>query len=245
MFRRNGRTSPGTARVRLAKAAGAPYKGIMKHGSSFFGGGDRRSYHHGRLKEALIEAALHLVSQHGPAGFTLADAAKLVGVTAAAPYRHFSDRNALMTELTRRGFELFGQRLGAAWAGGKPDPKAAMGSMGRAYLAFARAEPGLYSAMFSSVKTLDAPEAGAAATAALDQLRQASRSLLASRDAAAADDRALAFDIWSLSHGVAMLSLAGHLDPAFDGAAPDMILERAVDALVDAAVSRGQGKPMR
>jgi AcrR family transcriptional regulator len=217
----------------------------MKHGPSFFGGGDRRSYHHGRLKEALIEAALHLVSQHGPAGFTLADAAKLVGVTAAAPYRHFADRNALMEELTQRGFELFGQRLGEAWAEGRPDPGTAMTRMGMAYLAFARAEPGLYSAMFSNVKTLNAPEAGAAATQALELLRRASRTLLAWRGAPAGDERGLAFDIWSLSHGVAMLSLAGHLDPAFDGADPALILDRARGALIDAAVRRGQDRPGR
>ncbi len=206
----------------------------MKPGS-FFGSGDRRSYHHGRLREALIEAARHLVSQHGPAGFTLADAAKLVGVTAAAPYRHFSDRNALLEELTRRGFELFGQRLREAWADGRPEPRTALDRMGEAYLAFARDEPGLYSAMFSSVKTLDAPAAGAAATDALELLRRAAASLLG-HGGVVGDARQLAFDIWSLSHGVAMLALAGHLDPAFDGADPGMILRRATHALTDAAV---------
>ena len=58
---------------------------------NFFGGG-RRGYHHGRLRDALVEAARTLVAERGTAGFTLAEAAKRVGVTAAAPYRHFSDR---------------------------------------------------------------------------------------------------------------------------------------------------------
>ncbi len=77
----------------------------MKHRNDFCGG--RRGYHHGRLKDALIEAARSLVAERGPAGFTLSEAAKMVGVTAAAPYRHFSDRNDLMSELARRGFESF------------------------------------------------------------------------------------------------------------------------------------------
>src|ERR1700761_3250260 len=123
----------------------------MNHGKDWFGGQDeRRGYHHGRLKDALIEAARRLVTERGLAGFTLAEAAKLVGVTAAAPYRHFADRNDLMGELARRGFELFGERLLGAWDDGRPDPRHALHRMGRAYLAFARADPGLYTAMFGN-----------------------------------------------------------------------------------------------
>lgn len=210
----------------------------MKHGHPFFGRGDPQSYHHGRLKEALIEAARLLVSERGPAGFTLADAAKLAGVTAAAPYRHFADRGALMTELTRRGFELFGDKLKEAWSDGAPDPVAALDRMGRAYLAFAREERGLYSAMFASVQTLNAPEAGAAASSALELLRRASAAVLRHRGAPGADAVALAFEIWSLSHGVAMLAVAGHLDPGFEGADPGVILQRAAHGLVEAAVRR-------
>jgi AcrR family transcriptional regulator len=211
----------------------------MDHSNRFFGS-ERRAYHHGRLKEALVEAARLLVSERGPNGFTLADAAKLAGVTAAAPYRHFSDRNALMEELTRRGFELFGHQLSEAWAEGKPDAATAMARMGDAYLAFARTESGLYAAMFSNVRTLNAPEAGAAATQALEQLRRAAGALLLHRGATGGDARALAFEIWSLSHGVAMLALAGHLDPAFDGADPSAILHRSIAALVEAAIWRGR-----
>lgn len=202
-----------------------------------FFGRDRRAYHHGRLKEALVEAARRLVSEHGPAGFTLADAAKMAGVTAAAPYRHFSDRNALLEELTRRGFDLFGDKLRQAWAGGKPDAAAAMARMGEAYLAFAREEPGLYTAMFANVRTLNAPDAGAAATEALDLLRIAAAALLHGRGAPPGiDARPLAFEIWAMSHGVATLALAGHLDPAFEGADPAAILNRSVRAMVEAAL---------
>ena len=102
-------------------------------------GADRPSYHHGRLKDALIEAARELVAERGPAGFTLADAAKRVGVTGAAPYRHFADRQALMQELALRGFALFDERQRAAWQNGRPDAVTAFRRMGASYLSFAKA----------------------------------------------------------------------------------------------------------
>jgi AcrR family transcriptional regulator len=96
----------------------------------------RRGYHHGNLKDALVEAARTLIAERGASGFTLAEAAKLAGVTPAAPYRHFNDRNALLCELARRGFDAFGARLGEAWSAGRPDPVAALWRMGEAYLDF-------------------------------------------------------------------------------------------------------------
>ena len=204
----------------------------------------RRGYHHGRLKDALVDAARRLVSERGLAGFTLADAARLVGVTGAAPYRHFSDRNALVEELARRGFEQFGSKLRSAWDGGQPNARTALQRMGAAYIGFARDEPGLYAAMFGSVQTLSAPAPGAAATDALETLRRAAAATLPGGDARSRAARDLAFEIWSLSHGVAMLALAGHLDGAAD-AAPLDVLQRACAALVDAAVKREQSKNQR
>ncbi|HEX5318375.1 MAG TPA: TetR/AcrR family transcriptional regulator, partial [Stellaceae bacterium] len=111
---------------------------------------ERRGYHHGNLREALIEAALNLIAQKGPAGFTFADAARWAGVSSAAPYRHFRDRDALMADVARRGFELFETHLRTAWSEGKPEPFAAFQSLGRAYLGFARDEPAYYSALFEA-----------------------------------------------------------------------------------------------
>src|SRR5471032_1810068 len=107
-----------------------------------------RGYHHGNLKEALLQAALDLIARKGPAGFTFADAARSAGVSSAAPYRHFRDRDALIADVARRGFELFETHLEQAWDNGKPEPFAAFERLGRAYLAFARDEPAYYSAMF-------------------------------------------------------------------------------------------------
>jgi len=211
----------------------------MSDGDRFCGG--RRGYHHGRLKDALVEAARALAAQRGPAGFTLAEAAKLVGVTAAASYRHFTDRNALMGEVARRGFAQFAGELEAAWAGGAPDPVAAFRRMGEAYLGFARREPGLYAAMFGSVRALDAPASGAAADRALDALRRAARAVLDAYGATGADDKALAYEIWALAHGVAMLAVSGHLGSAAD-CDPSTILSSGVGGVVESAVRKAHGK---
>src|ERR1700754_457448 len=109
--------------------------------------GQRRGYHHGNLREALIEAAQVLIAERGPAGFTIAEAARRAGVSPAAPYRHFRDADALLAEVALRGYELFTTRLSQAWNGGRPDPVRAFEDVGRAYLGFVRQEPAYYAAM--------------------------------------------------------------------------------------------------
>ena len=100
-----------------------------------------RGYHHGNLKEALLQAALDLIAQKGAAGFTFADAARMAGVSPAAPYRHFRDRDELLSQIAQRGFEQFEQLLTQAWDDGRPDTVSAFERVGKAYLQFAREEP--------------------------------------------------------------------------------------------------------
>src|SRR5712672_3237450 len=109
-----------------------------------------RGYHHGNLKEALLQAALGLIAEKGAAGFTFADAARMAGVSPAAPYRHFRDRDELLSSIAQRGFEQFEAILTNAWDDGRPDTVTAFERVGKAYLAFAREEPAFYSAMFES-----------------------------------------------------------------------------------------------
>ena len=71
------------------------------------GSSGRRGYHHGNLKEALLQAALDLIAKKGAAGFTFADAARIAGVSPAAPYRHFRYRDELLSSIAQRGFEQF------------------------------------------------------------------------------------------------------------------------------------------
>src|SRR4051812_25931883 len=100
-----------------------------------------RGYHHGNLKEALIRAALELIAKKGPAGFTFAEAARWAGVSPAAPYRHFRDRDELLADVARRGFEQFATVLAAAGGGGRPGVFTAFGRVGKGCLHFCETEP--------------------------------------------------------------------------------------------------------
>lgn len=202
----------------------------------FTGAAARRGYHHGNLKDALVEAARVLIAERGATGFTLAEAAKLAGVTPAAPYRHFNDRNALICELARRGFDAFGARLAQAWDDGRPSPIAALWRMGEAYLEFAREEPGFYAAMFGDARILCEEPAIASSRAALDALRAAAATVLGGTGASGADGRQLGAQIWAVAHGVASLANAGHFVDAAQEGDPKAILGASVAALIEKAL---------
>ncbi len=167
----------------------------------------RDSYHHGNLREALVTAAVELIGSSGTAGFSFAEVARAAGVSPAAPYRHFRDRQALVAEVARRGFEQFRDDLSAAWDDGRPDPHAAFVRMGRAYLEFARAHPAFYAAMFEAPPGIDAA-LEIAGDRAFAVLRDAVAAL-GLRDPAGhpAPSLTVALHIWALSHGIASLFL--------------------------------------
>ena len=166
-----------------------------------------RGYHHGNLKEALVRAALELIAEKGPAGFTFAEAARWAGVSPAAPYRHFRDRDELLSDVARRGFEQFEAALTKAWEGGRPDPLQAFERLGKAYLAFARTEPAYYSAMFEAGLSLDdKPELRQAGDRAFAVLRNATEQLIAIMPAGNRPPvLMMALHIWAMSHGIASL----------------------------------------
>jgi len=170
-----------------------------------------RGYHHGNLKEALVNAALELIAEKGPAGFTFADAARWAGVSPAAPYRHFRDRDALMADVARQGFERFEAFLKTAWNDGRPDPFTAFNNLGKAYLAFARTEPAYFAAMFEAGIPLDtSPELAQAGDDAFGVLRRATDALVATMPVSQRPPVGMmALHVWSLSHGVASLFARG------------------------------------
>jgi AcrR family transcriptional regulator len=193
-------------------------------------GGSRRGYHHGNLREALIAAALDLIAEKGPAGFTFAEAARAAGVSAAAPYRHFRDREALLVDVARRGFERLTVALAKAWDDGRPDPFAAFENVGRAYLAFARAEPAYYAAMFESQLPPDAsPEFARAADEAFGVLREATGLLVARLPMERRPPVTMvSLHVWSLSHGIAALFARGDAGRRKLPMTPEELLEAGV-----------------
>ena len=189
-----------------------------------------RGYHHGNLKEALIRAALELIAQKGPAGFTFAEAARWAGVSPAAPYRHFRDRDELMASVALRGFEQFEVILTRAWDDGRPDVYAALDRLGKSYLAFARTEPALYSAMFEAGVPPDiSPELRQAGDRAFAVLRGAAERLCAQMPPPGRPPALmLALHIWAMSHGVASLFGRGDAARRSLPMTPEELLEAGV-----------------
>ena len=171
------------------------------------GGSGRRGYHHGNLREALIEAALELIGAKGPAGFTVAEAARLAGVSPAAPYRHFRDADALLAEVALRGFERFAERLTQAWNGGRPTPVRAFEELGKAYLAFARTQPAYYAAMLDSHIPMEGhTDLQAASDRAFGVLREAADGVCATLPVSRRPPSLMmALHVWAMAHGIASL----------------------------------------
>jgi AcrR family transcriptional regulator len=189
-----------------------------------------RGYHHGNLKEALVRAALELIAEKGPAGFTFADAARWAGVSPAAPYRHFRDRDELIADVARRGFELFSAALAKAWDDGRPELMEAFDRLGRAYLDFARLQPAYYSAMFEAGVSLDTdPQLRAASEAAFAVLRGAAEKLVVLMPAQGRPPALMvALHVWSMTHGIASLFGRGDAARRALPMPPEELLEAAV-----------------
>jgi AcrR family transcriptional regulator len=173
-----------------------------------------RGYHHGNLKEALLRAALELIAQKGPGGFTFAEAARWAGVSPAAPYRHFRDRDELLASVALRGFHQFEAVLTQAWDEGRPDVLFALDRLGKAYLDFAHKEPAYYSAMFEAgIPPATNPELREAGERAFAVLRGAAEKLCAEIPAQHRPPALMvALHIWAMAHGIA--SLFGRGDAA-------------------------------
>ncbi|AWI83687.1 TetR family transcriptional regulator [Alloyangia pacifica] len=167
----------------------------------------KRGYHHGNLRQALVEAALELIEEKGPTGFTLSEAAKRAGVTPAAVYRHFSGREDLIAEAARQGYEIFGDLMQFAYDSGQPSALAAFEATGRAYLAFARRYPGHYIAMFESgVSVNHSPELASASRHARGVLEKAASDLSQHIPPEKRPPAAMfSAHIWAMSHGVVEL----------------------------------------
>ena len=159
-------------------------------------------YHHGNLRQALLEAALIILEKDGEAGLGLRDLARAVGVSAAAPYRHFDSRAALLEALAVTGFQRFSAAMSAVAESAPADPMAAMG---KTYVLFALENANLFRLMFSpQLKKDGRPGLRMAADAAFDTLRH-----VVGGDVQTGRIKALA--AWAKVHGLAILLLDGQI----------------------------------
>lgn len=188
----------------------------------------RDSYHHGDLKRALTSAALSLVAEKGPKGFTLTEAARRAGVSAAAPYRHFADKAELLASVAEQGFRDLHADLAAA-ADRASDPRERVRELGRAYVRWAVAHPDHYQVMFGA-ESLKVEQPGMAVAGAqafgdlLDAITQCQEAgIVGDRD-----PREIAGPLWSLVHGIASLAIGGHLRAVGITGAPDELVDGVV-----------------
>lgn len=181
-----------------------------------------RSYHHGDLPAALLDAVDAIVRERGPGAVTLREAARRAGVSHAAPAHHFGDKAGLLTAYAVQGFEAMARRMDAAREqdavqdGGEQDGGGRdLTAIGLAYIAFAVEEPGRFTVMFRpEVLDPDRPEYRASCDAAFEPLQRAVTDLRG--DLAPDDPEVLhaAVGAWSIVHGFATLWLDGNLDEA-------------------------------
>jgi AcrR family transcriptional regulator len=172
----------------------------------------KKAYHHGNLRQALIDAAFELIEEGGVPALTLREVARRVGVTHAAPKRHFADRGALVAALAEQGFRGLAAHVEAVRSSRQPrDSAERLRALGIAYIEYAIAHPAHLRVMFSPeiVDKSRYPDLQRAADAVHDMLHggieQAQRDGLLSRG----DPNALAFAAWSMVHGCATLLIDG------------------------------------
>jgi AcrR family transcriptional regulator len=199
-------------------------------------------YHHGDLRLALVDAAIALIAERGVRGFSLAEASRRLGVSAAAPYRHFADRDELLAAVAVRGLHVFAA-MAATEADGAADARQRLAAMSRAYVRFAAEQRPLFDALYRAGLDKARYPSLQGAWAPVDAYRAAVEEVCAG-DADAAD--ALAGALESAAHGRAALLLDAR--DARDGDAVRAAADKAAAAalaLIDgrqALLRRADGK---
>jgi AcrR family transcriptional regulator len=182
---------------------------------------EKRAYHHGDLRAALIEAGLRLLAERDAEALSLREVARAVGVSATSVYRHFPDKDALMTALAREGLAQLGtaqREAGEAVGGGL----AGFAATGRAYVRFALANPALFRLIFAS-PVLARGKCAAEPEAEAKTLLEANAAATVEQGDGGPDASVRAVQAWALVHGLAMLMLDGQIP--IDQA----LIDRAID----------------
>ncbi|MGW4323084.1 TetR/AcrR family transcriptional regulator [Streptomyces sp. NPDC004684] len=195
------------------------------------------TYHHGDLRAACLRAARELLEEDGSAGLSLRAVARRAGVSATAPYRHYADREALVSAVAAQGYRELAESLATAHPSpSTPDDLAAVAV---AYVRFALDHPALFRVMFAEPCDPDNEER-AAATAVISEYVRG----IVHRAFPGVDPDALSTTVWALVHGLAFL----HLDGKLDASTPEVVdtqVRAAVRALFTAstAMSRATAAP--
>lgn len=199
-----------------------------------------KPYHHGALPAALVDAAVRLTSSAGADGVSLREVARRAGVSQAAPYHYFADKQALLAAVAAEGFRLLDQTQVEALAGAGDDPAARLAALAIDHLGFALDHPHLFRLMHRRPSRAR-PEPPAAAQILERQID----AVRAARLAAGHDDldpAAVAAMIWSVPHGLALQYLDGPLGAATAPRALEDLVRAAVGRLVTAPLDEAAGE---
>jgi AcrR family transcriptional regulator len=180
----------------------------------------KATYHHGDLRAALVRAAMELLEESGETALSLRAVARRAGVSPAAPYRHYADREALVSAIAAVGYRELAERLAAAHP--SPSTPDQLALVATAYVQFALERPALFRMMFGEPCDRDHDER-VIATAAVSQYVRG----IVERAFPQAHADALATAIWALVHGLAFL----HLDGKLDASSPAVVAERVTTAI--------------
>ncbi|MFF2650776.1 TetR/AcrR family transcriptional regulator [Streptomyces sp. NPDC058045] len=185
------------------------------------------AYHHGDLPAACLSAARELLEEDGSAALSMRAVARRAGVSPTAPYRHFPDREALVSAVAAQGYRELAEHLAAAHPA--PTTPEELAAVAVAYVRFALDHPALFRAMFAEPCDPGNEERNAATAAVAEYVRD-----IVHRTFPGADPDALWTSVWALAHGLAFL----HLDGKLDAATPEAVtvqVRTAVLALFTAA----------
>lgn len=183
-------------------------------------------YHHGDLRAACLRAALELLEEDGASALSLRAVARRAGVAHSAPYRHYADRDALLSAVAAVGYRELAEDLAAAHPSpSTPDDLAAVAV---AYVQFALQRPALFRAMFAEPCDGDNAERVAATAAISDYVRA-----IVQRNFPGSNPEAMSTAIWALVHGLSFLHLDGKLDTTTLAVVSDRV-RAAVHALLRA-----------
>ncbi len=190
----------------------------------------RASYHHGDARNALLHAAMDLLETAGAAGLSLRQLAERAGLSRQAPYNHFADKEALLAELVREGFERLGRTIRAG-DGDARSPLARLTDAAESYIGFAQQSPALFRLMFSKelVDPSHHPLAQQAASASCAELVAIVQGMA---PAECVDDMSLV--AWSLVHGYATLCIESGIEQPDQRRARAALFARTVAALAAA-----------
>jgi len=188
----------------------------------------KAGYHHGDLRRALLTAAAALLEGGGPEALSLRAVARDAGVSPRAPYRHFADREELLSALAAQAFADFAAVLASADAGSTVDH--AIEAQAIAYVRFALAAPARFRLMFGPRRVSPGNRLASAKASAFGVLEDR-----VTRDAVRhGDARARAVGLWAMAHGLAVLFLDERIRDEIDGG-DDEIVRRVTAAVLSSA----------